>query len=270
VSHDLLLDTILATPPVEDMSYHSPRQSVSVRPEPNGEGGMDLSLLSPHPTRLEKWILVFDLLGVFVFAVSGTLAAGRSGLDWLGTFVIAAVTAIGGGTVRDMMLGNLPLFWIKNTAYTYVIVLAVASTMAVYNLLVLSPFHNLPNAKYALLVADAMGLGLFALCGAQVGEEKRLPVPVIVFSGTITGVGGGFLRDVMTDQFPLLLSKDVYATACVAGIFIYLLLRACSFRDRKIPRLAAFIIGIVVVITVRLLAIESNWQLPAFHIHAEL
>ncbi len=118
-----------------------------------------------------------------------------------------------------------------------------------------------PQPGNALLVADALGLGLFALSGAQVAEAARRPPLIVVLMGTMTGVAGGVLRDVITAQIPLILRRDIYATAAIVGVALYLLLQA-----RGLQRSWAFGAGMVVVVVLRLLAILWGWQLPIFRI----
>jgi uncharacterized membrane protein YeiH len=196
---------------------------------------------------------VLDLLVVAVFAVSGALAAGHSGLDLLGVVVIAAVTAVGGGTLRDVLLSRHPIFWIADPRY--LVVIGGAALLTVYAVRVLPPPGN------ALLVADALGLGLFALSGARIAEAARLSPLVVVLFGTLTGAGGGVLRDVLTGHVPLLLRRDIYATAAIAGITLYLLLQRCG-----VPARWAFGVGIAAVVVLRLLAVLWDWQLPVFRL----
>ncbi len=198
-------------------------------------------------------LYVFDLAGVAVFAVTGALAAGRAGLDLFGVVVVAAVTAIGGGTIRDLLLNRHPMFWICDQAYLAVIAAAALATV-VYA-------RTYPIPLDALLVADALGLALFALSGAQIAEGLGLHRGVAVLMGTMTGVGGGVVRDLLTGQVPLLLRKDIYATAAIAGIAFYFILQAL-----KVKRSTAFVLGAITVAAIRLLAIRFGWQLPAFQL----
>lgn len=191
-----------------------------------------------------------DLIGVAVFAVSGALAAGRIGLDWLGVSIIAAVTAIGGGTLRDMLLAR-PVFWLRDPTYLYVILGATLLTI-VWG-------HFLPVPLAALLIVDALGLALFALAGAQIAEDAELQPIIIVLAGTMTGVAGGVVRDVLCDRIPLLLRGDIYATAAILGILVYLLMHRLGIR-----RGAAFTAGFAVVFGVRLAAIVWGLNLPVF------
>ncbi len=194
---------------------------------------------------------VLDLVGVAVFAVSGVLAARSKGLDLLGVIVIAAITAIGGGTLRDLLLNRYPIFWITDAQYLAVIIASALLTVAYVRVR--------PAPGNALLVADAIGLALFALSGAQVAEAAQCPPIIVVLMGTMTGVAGGVLRDVITAQVPLILRRDIYATAAIVGVALYLLLQAFGLQR---PR--AFGAGMVVVVALRLLAIRWGLQLPIF------
>jgi uncharacterized membrane protein YeiH len=192
-----------------------------------------------------------DLVGVAVFATSGVLAARSRGLDLLGVIVIAAITAIGGGTLRDLLLNRYPIFWITDTHYLLVIIASALLTVGYVRV------RPLPGN--ALLVADALGLALFALAGAQVAQAAQCPPIIVVLMGTMTGVAGGVLRDVITAQVPLILRRDIYATAAIVGVALYLLLQAFGLQ-----RSWAFGVGIVVVVALRLLAIRWGLQLPIF------
>ena len=199
---------------------------------------------------------LLDLFGVAVFAVSGALAAGHTGLDFLGVIVIAALTAVGGGTLRDLLLNRHPIFWIADP--TYLIVICAAALLTVFYV------HVLPPPRDALLVADALGLAVFAMSGAQVAEAAKLSPIIVVLMGTMTGVAGGALRDVLSGKIPLILRRDIYATAAIAGVSLYLLLQALGMK-----RLWAFGGGMAVVVVLRLLSILWGWQLPMFRLPPE-
>ena len=196
-------------------------------------------------------LYLLDLIGVAVFAVSGALAAGHAGLDLLGVFVLAAVTAIGGGTLRDLLLDRHPIFWTRDPRYLYVIGASALSTV------LWSQFQAPPSTSLA--IADALGLALFALSGAELAERAGLPRIIIVLMGTMTGVAGGLVRDVLTAQVPMILRHDIYASAAIFGIVLYLLLQAL-----RVPRTWALGVGVVGVAGLRLAAIAWSWQLPAF------
>jgi uncharacterized membrane protein YeiH len=196
-------------------------------------------------------LYVLDLLGVAVFAVSGALRAAQRGLDLFGMTVLAAVTAIGGGTLRDLVLNRHPVFWVRDARYLYVILAATAVAILGKDFL--------PSLQTGLLLADAAGLGLFALSGAQIAESDDYPFLVVILMGTMTGVAGGVIRDVLSGVAPLLLRRDIYATAAIAGICAYKLLQLAGLR-----RSWAFVGGILSVVILRVLAIALQWQLPVF------
>ncbi len=196
-------------------------------------------------------LYVLDLAGVAVFAVSGALAAGRKSLDWLGVLVIATLTAIGGGTVRDLLLDRHPIFWIAQP--TYLVVIAVAA------LLTLLYVRTRPTPGNALAFADALGLALFTIMGAQIAQGAGLAPIIVVLMATITGVAGGMLRDVLCAEIPLILRRDIYATAAIAGASLYLVLEALG-----VPRPWASGLGMTTVVALRVLAIRRGVGLPTF------
>jgi uncharacterized membrane protein YeiH len=190
-----------------------------------------------------------DLAGVAVFAASGVLAARDRDLDLLGVTVLAAITAIGGGTLRDLLLNRHPIFWVTDVWYPIVIIGSTVLTVAYVRVR--------PTPGTALLVADAFGLALFALSGAQVAEAAQCPAVIVVLVGTMTGVTGGVLRDVITVQVPLILRREIYATAAIVGVAASLALKALGMPDAP-----AFAAGMIVVIALRLLAIRWGVHLP--------
>ncbi|BEP41154.1 trimeric intracellular cation channel family protein [Variovorax sp. V15] len=200
-------------------------------------------------------LYLFDLAGVAVFAVSGVLAAGRAGLDWLGVLVIASVTAVGGGTLRDLLLNRHPVFWIRDVRHVYVILAATVASIAWV--------HFTPIPEHALALADALGLGLFAITGAQIAEERRLPAVIVTLVGTMTGAAGGLMRDVFTAHVPLLLSSGIYGSAAIAGIAAYLLLQAAGASRRW-----AFHAGVVLIVALRVGGIYGGWHLPLLQLPA--
>lgn len=172
-------------------------------------------------------------------------------LDLLGVLVLASITAVGGGTIRDVLLGRHPIFWIKDSGPIYTIIAATAVTLIWV--------HFLPIPMDALLIADAIGLAVFAISGAQVAEKTGCRALVIVLMGTLTGSGGGVLRDLLSAKIPLILRQDIYASAAIAGIVVYLLLRAA-----KVPTAGAFAGGFITVAVTRLAAIAFELRLPVF------
>lgn len=202
-------------------------------------------------------LYLLDLIGVAVFAVSGALVAGRKHLDLLGVAVIATVTAIGGGTIRDILLNRHPVFWIRDPTYLVVILSAAALT------LLYARFRKPPGIS--LLIADALGLALFTISGAQVAEERNLPGIIVVVMGTITGTAGGLLRDVLSAEVPLLLRQaDLYATAAIAGATAYLMLQAAGLEQTH-----AALAGMATVAGLRLAAILWRLRLPVIPVPDE-
>jgi len=162
-------------------------------------------------------LYIAGLVGAAVFAVSGALTAGRKHFDWLGVVVIAFVTAVGGGTIRDLLLDQNPIFWIRDPMYIYVVLAAAAGTLVYVR-------FSKPPLKL-LLIADALGLALFSISGAQIAEAQNLPLVIVVIMGTITGAVGGVVRDIFCGEVPILFRpEELYATTAMVGIILYLVL----------------------------------------------
>jgi uncharacterized membrane protein YeiH len=200
---------------------------------------------------------IVELIGVSVFAVSGALAAGRRRLDLVGVVVLAAVTAVGGGTVRDVLLDRHPIFWLADAGYLAVIILSAFATVVYVR------FARVPGAL--LEVADALGLAMFSVAGTQVAERSGMPAVSCVLLGTVTGAAGGAIRDVLTAQVPQVLHVgNLYATAAIAGTSLYVALARVGVS----PPVAA-ISGMVLIAVVRLMAIRWGLRLPVFEHEAE-
>lgn len=209
------------------------------------------------PTAPSTLLYVLDLVGVGVFAVSGALAAGRKHLDMLGVIVLGLVTAIGGGTIRDLLLDRHPLFWLADPAYLIVIVAAALLTVA-YT-------RWRPPPAGTLLYADAVGLAMFSVAGAQIAEHAHVPVVSCVLLGTITGAAGGAVRDVLSAEIPLVLRRgNLYASAAIFGIAVYFALAAAG-----LPHAVSSLAGMAAVAMVRLAAITFRLQLPVFALEGD-
>lgn len=201
-------------------------------------------------------LLILEFIGVGVFAVSGALAAGRKKLDLLGVVVIATVTALGGGTVRDVLLDRHPVFWIAQPRYLYVS-LAAALVTVIYTR------HFRPPDR-SLAYADAVGLAMFTVSGAQIAQSLQLDAGVVVLMGAITGVVGGVIRDILTAEIPLILRRGrFYATAAIAGVIVYLLL------ELVLPRNVAALAGMASIAALRIAAIHWALVLPVYHLPDE-
>ena len=201
------------------------------------------------------YLYVFDLIGVAVFAISGALAAGRRRLDLIGVIVAAAVTAIGGGTIRDVLLDRSPIFWLTDGRYVLVILVASLATV------LYARWVRVPGAT--LEVADALGLALFCVTGAQVAERAGMPGMSCVLLGAVTGAAGGVIRDVLLAQVPQVLRPgSLYATAAIAGASVYIVLQRLG-AERSVATVA----GIACAAAMRLAAIWWGLKLPAFEVH---
>jgi uncharacterized membrane protein YeiH len=198
-------------------------------------------------------LYVAALLGVAVFAVSGALEAGRKHFDWLGVVVIAFVTAVGGGTLRDLLLDQ-NIFWIRDPTYVYSVLIATALT------LIYVRFRSPPRTS--LLIADALGLALFTISGAQIAESQNLPPIIVIFMGTITGAVGGVIRDVLCGDVPILLRPaELYATTAIAGASVYLIL-----QELDVEVGTSALIGMAVIAVFRIAAIFWKLRLPVFRV----
>lgn len=197
-------------------------------------------------------LYLIDLAGVAVFAVSGALAAGRKRLDLLGVVVIATVTAIGGGTTRDLLLDRHPVFWVANPFYLITITAAALLTVVYVR------WRRPPEE--ALAVADAFGLAFFVISGAGIAGQLGLPAISVVVMGVLTGVAGGVIRDVLTTEIPMVLVRgELYATAALMGAATFLLLVALD-APTPVPSL----VGMTVIVALRLAAIVWGLRLPVF------
>jgi uncharacterized membrane protein YeiH len=200
------------------------------------------------------YLYVLDLVGVAVFAISGALAAGRRRLDLIGVLVLAAVTAVGGGTVRDVLLDRHPIFWLADARYLLVIIVAALATVLYVR------WARVPGIT--LDVADALGLALFSVVGTQVAERTGMPALSCVLLGAVTGAAGGAIRDVLTARVPLVLQQgSLYAAAAIAGTSLYVVLARLGLE-----RSTAALAGMAVVAALRLAAIWWGLKLPVFEV----
>ena len=197
---------------------------------------------------------VFDLLGVAVFAASGVLAAGRKGMDLIGVAVIAMVTALGGGTLRDVLLDRHPIVWIADVSYLWTSIAATAATLLYVR-------RHVPPLR-ALLVADTFGLAFFSIGGTQIAQQAGQSGIVAVLMGTMTGVAGGIVRDVLSAEVPMLLRPGgLYASAALGGTTGYL-----AFEALGLPHAVAAVSGMGIVVVVRLASVFWKIDLPALRL----
>ncbi len=199
-------------------------------------------------------LLVFlQFVGIAAFAVSGALVAGEREMDWFGVVVLGVIVAVGGGTIRDMMLGATPVFWIVSPWYV-----AVASVFAL---------ATIPLARWGIevrrpmLIADAIGLAVFAVLGTRKALEMGTSGPVAVIMGVVTGVFGGVIRDVLANRTPIILKREVYALAALVGAALFVV-----FAQFEVPASLDLWGSIAVALLIRLLALARRWSIPTFRI----
>jgi len=199
-------------------------------------------------------MLVFwlDILGTAVFAISGVLLAGKLRMDPFGVLVLGVVTAVGGGTIRDMALANGPVFWVQDPTD-----LVVAMVTCVLTLLLVRQPRRLP--KWILPVLDAVGLAVFVGIGVNKALAAGTSPLVAVCMGVIIGVGGGIIRDVLAREIPMILRTEVYATACIVGGIVH----TTAFYTFGMPLQQAMMLGMAITLGIRL-AIRWHLKLPAF------
>jgi len=190
-----------------------------------------------------------DILGTIAFAISGVLVAMEKKLDLFGVFIIAFVTAVGGGTLRDMLIGSTPVGWMQNSTYVFVILGTVAFAIL---------FRNyLKYFRKSLFLFDTIGIGLYTMVGIEKGLNVGLLPIMCIALGTMTASFGGVIRDILCNEIPVIFRKEIYATACILGGASYFL-----FRQLPIVNEYAYVAAIFIVIGIRLLAVRFHVALP--------
>jgi uncharacterized membrane protein YeiH len=196
-------------------------------------------------------LLVLYLVAITAEAMTAALAAGRRDMDWVGVCIIACVTALGGGSVRDVLLGHYPLTWVLHPEYLWIT--AGAAMLTALAAPAMKRLHSL------FLLLDALGLVVFTVIGCQVALQMELPTTVVLISGMITGCAGGVLRDVLCNDIPLLLRKELYASVSVVTGILFVGARALEVN----PNIAMFV-AMGLGLAMRILAIRFDWQMPKF------
>ena len=194
-------------------------------------------------------VRIIDIIGIAAFSIAGTFAAMEKKLDYFGIFIIAFVTALGGGTLRDILIGEVPVKWTYDASQGLTVVISTTGALLFTNLI--------KNFNKILLLFDSLGLAFFTVVGIQKGVSLGLHPVICVALGTITACFGGVIRDIALNNIPLIFHKEIYATACIFGGILYFLLRAAGLSS--VPLEAICIPSIIVL---RLLAIRYKWQLP--------
>ncbi len=194
-------------------------------------------------------LYLLDLIGTVAFAASGAWAGVRRGMDLFGVLVLGMVTAIGGGTLRDLLLGDLPPFCLKNEIYLWLPIGVALSVVMMHRFL--------PKIEQPLLYLDAIGLGTFVVIGTGKALTFHAGPLGAVMMGVMTGTAGGVIRDVLSNEVPLIMRREIYASACVVGGVLLVFLQRTTVPNEWVLLLAA---GSVILL--RLLAIHFNWSLP--------
>ncbi|MGG5209747.1 trimeric intracellular cation channel family protein [Chryseobacterium sp. MIQD13] len=200
----------------------------------------------------EQFNFAIEVLGTISFAMSGSFAAMQKRLDPFGVLIIAFVTSVGGGTVRDLLL-DIPVFWMHDLL-TCALILGTSIFAMVFKSIE-------KNFKVTLFIFDSFGLGLFTIIGVQKGLNANIHPLICVALGTITGCFGGIIRDILLNRIPLIFRKEIYATACIIGGSVFLLM------TKFIPLSYTFIqiFTILLIVAIRTLAVKYQWQMPKFY-----
>lgn len=201
-------------------------------------------------------LLYIYLIAITAEAMSGALAAGRRNMDMFGVAFIAFITALGGGTVRDMLLGNYPVTWTQHPMYIHLTISAGLATMLVA--------RYMQHLRSTFLVLDAMGLIAFTVIGCNIALELDYSTTVVIMAGMTTGIFGGILRDILCNRTPLVLRKELYASVSLGVAILYLTLRHFEVQH-DLNMIISFAFGLAV----RLAAIRWSWSLPVFSYEPE-
>ncbi len=192
---------------------------------------------------------ILDIIGTIAFALSGALTAMSKRMDGFGVFIVAFVTAVGGGTMRDVMIGRTPVGWMLDLVYVYAIIVAV-----LFAVLFRKKFDRL---RTSLFLFDTIGLGVFTLIGIEKGLEVGLHPMICIALGTITACFGGVIRDILCAEIPVIFRKEIYATVCIVGGIVFFILKEFSL-DQNI----LYLFTSVLIISGRLMAVKFKWYLP--------
>lgn len=197
------------------------------------------------------WIYLVDLFGTAIFAISGVLTAIQKKFDLVGTLIIGFVTAVGGGTIRDLLIGKFPVGWLNDRNYLVVILVAYLIAYLFKTKII--------KLKKSMFLFDTIGIGIFTILGIEIASAYGLNIEYCLILGVISACFGGVIRDVLTNEIPLIFRKEIYALACFIGGVIYVgLTKFSSLTNLNI------LVSILIVILIRYFAIKNKWSLN-FH-----
>ncbi len=200
----------------------------------------------------EEIFTIIDIVGTAAFSISGVFAGMKKKLDLFGIFIVAFITAIGGGTIRDILIGDFPVSWMRTGNYSIVILVSAAVALLFYKVI--------NNYEKTLMLFDSIGLGFFTVLGIKKAMAFGFSPGLCVALGTITACFGGLIRDIILNEIPHILHKEIYATACIIGGAVFLLLNRTSLS----PEITDVIV-ILLIVLIRLVAIRKNWSLPGVY-----
>lgn len=192
-----------------------------------------------------------DFIGTMAFAMSGALTAMSKKLDPFGVFIIAFVTAVGGGTLRDVLIGRTPVGWMLDLKYVYVIFIGFVLAIVFRK--------KLDKLRTSLFLFDTIGLGVFTLIGLEKGLEIGLHPVICVALGTMTACFGGVIRDILCNEIPVIFRREIYATLCIVGGVLFFVLRTMNLENDVL-----YLLSSSIIISLRLMAVKFKWYLPAF------
>ena len=195
-------------------------------------------------------IYFFDIFGTAIFSISGVLVASRFRMDAFGAVVLGGLTAIGGGTIRDMAIGATPVFWMNDTTYIWTILISCIFTM-----IAVRKQKQIPN--WVLSISDTVGLAVFVGIGFEKSMQYHDSYVIATIMGVITGCGGGILRDALTGEVSSVLKKEIYATSCLLGGLVYTLSLSLNMTNT-----ISFFLCVLITLVVRFIAIFYNFSLP--------
>ena len=195
---------------------------------------------------------ILDILGTIAFAISGALVAINKKMDPFGVFIIAFVTAVGGGTLRDVLIGKQPVIWMNDITYIFLIGISVIIAIIFRK--------KLRYLQKSLFLFDTIGLGIFTITGTEIGINAHFHPIISIALGTMTACFGGVIRDILCNEVPILFRKEIYATACIFGSIAFIIL-----YNFNIDQNIVYVSTSLIVISIRLVAVKYHLSLPTFY-----
>lgn len=192
-----------------------------------------------------------DIFGTVAFAISGTLTAIHKKFDPFGIFIVAFATAVGGGTLRDILIGRTPVGWMQDLNYVYAIIIATLFAIIIRK--------KIDYLSTSLFLFDTIGLGIFTIIGTEIGIQQNLNPLISIALGVVSATFGGVIRDILCNEIPVIFKKEIYALACIVGAITFLVLTTFN-----VPVNINYIITSLMVIIIRLIAVKFKLSLPTF------